>query len=565
MTFKCLIFRYLNVIYLVKLLIIHFQLLINKLPLLKNLITISLIFISFFTSAHVGSPGVVFEGQAGKYNLQVYVQPPDVIPGTAQVTVFTDGNDIDKIRIKPVYFWFGDEGSPVSDEIFAVAGQTGKFDGMVWFMSPLAGSVEVEVMGKRGIAKMIVPVAAVSTAKRSMPAGLGWILAALGIFLVGVLTTIFGASVSDSLQPAGEKATSKTIRKRVTGSLVGASFCGLLLFIGNNWWGGLAKEHLKEMYKPYRASTKVVNENGQDLLKLTIDSNSVYNRKLSYVIPDHGKLMHLFLVRQGTMDAFAHLHPVRKDTLNFEALLPNLPAGKYLVYADIMRYVGGFQYTLTDTVEIKNAVRNTKVQDPDDTYAITNALNEKSLNSLDETITICGTPGVKTKLQDGSSIVWEADSKKSMMAGQIYDLKFSVVSPDGKEAVLQPYLGMMGHVAVVKTDGSVYIHLHPTGTVSSTSVDVMQKRVEETSVEPFIATPLVFKDSIDKVLAKIQTMPEAQRDQFLMPNMNHNTKEHHGGSVKFPYVFPTAGSYRIWLQIKRDGKILTGVFDAVVI
>lgn len=534
-------------------------------PLLKNLITISLIFISFFTSAHVGSPGVVFEGQAGKYNLQVYVQPPDVIPGTAQVTVFTDGNDIERIRIKPIYFWFGDEGSPVSDEIFAVAGQTGKFDGMVWFMSPLAGSVEVEVIGKRGTAKMIVPVAAVSTAKRSMPSGLGWILAALGIFLVGVLTTIFGASVSDSLQPSGEKATPKTIRKRVTGSLVGASFCGLLLFIGHNWWGGLAKEHLKEMYKPYRASTKIVHENGQDLLKLTIDSNSVYNRKLSYVIPDHGKLMHLFLVKQGTMDAFAHLHPVRKDTLNFEALLPNLPAGKYLVYADIMRYVGGFQYTLTDTIDIKNAVKNTKIQDPDDTYAITNALNEKSSNSLDETITVCGTPGVKTKLQDGSSIVWEADSKKSLMAGQIYDLKFSVVASDGKEAVLQPYLGMMGHIAVVKTDGSVYIHLHPTGTVSSTSVDVMQKRIEETSVEPFIATPMVFKDSIDKVLAKIQTMPEAQRDQFLMPNMNHDAKEHHGGSVKFPYVFPTAGSYRIWLQIKRNGKILTGVFDAVVI
>ena len=534
-------------------------------PLLKNLITISLIFISFFTSAHVGSPGVVFEGQAGKYNLQVYVQPPDVIPGTAQVTVFTDGNDIERIRIKPIYFWFGDEGSPVSDEIFAVAGQTGKFDGMVWFMSPLAGSVEVEIIGKRGTAKMIVPVAAVSTAKRSMPSGLGWILAALGIFLVGVLTTIFGASVSDSLQPSGEKATPKTIRKRVTGSLVGASFCGLLLFIGHNWWGGLAKEHLKEMYKPYRASTKIVHENGQDLLKLTIDSNSVYNRKLSYVIPDHGKLMHLFLVKQGTMDAFAHLHPVRKDTLNFEALLPNLPAGKYLVYADIMRYVGGFQYTLTDTIDIKNAVKNTKIQDPDDTYAITNALNEKSSNSLDETITVCGTPGVKTKLQDGSSIVWEADSKKSLMAGQIYDLKFSVVASDGKEAVLQPYLGMMGHIAVVKTDGSVYIHLHPTGTVSSTSVDVMQKRIEETSVEPFIATPMVFKDSIDKVLAKIHTMPEAQRNQFLMPNMNHDAKEHHGGSVKFPYVFPTAGSYRIWLQIKRNGKILTGVFDAVVI
>ena len=64
---------------------------------MKTLITIPLIFISFFISAHVGSPGVVFEGQAGKYALQVYVQPPDVIPGTAQVTVFTDGNDIERI------------------------------------------------------------------------------------------------------------------------------------------------------------------------------------------------------------------------------------------------------------------------------------------------------------------------------------------------------------------------------------------------------------------------------------------------------------------------------------
>jgi hypothetical protein len=537
---------------------------------LKNLITISLIFISFFTSAHVGSPGVVFEGQAGKYALQVYVQPPDVIPGTAQVTIYTDGNDIDRIRIKPVYFWFGDEGSPVYDEISPVAGQVGKFEGFVWFMMSTAGSVEVEVSGKRGTATMIVPVAAVSTAKRSMPAGLGWILAALGIFLIGVLTTIFGASVSDSLQAVGEKATPKTIRKRVTGSLVGASFCGLLLFIGNNWWGGLTKDYLNDVYKPYRATTKVVNENGQDMLKMTIDSNSVYNRKLSYLIPDHGKLMHLFLVRQGTMDAFAHLHPVRKDTLNFEALLPNLPAGKYLLYADVMRYIGGFQYTLTDTIEIKNAVKNTKIQDPDDTYVLNTPIDYENIDKplaimALYNITMCGTPGIKTELQDGSSIFWEADPKKKMMAGQVYDLNFSVVSPDGKEAVLQPYLGMMGHAAVVKTDGSVYIHLHPTGTVSSTSVDVMQKRIGETSIEPFIASPMVFKDSIDKVLAKIQTMPEAQRDIFLMPNMNHNAKEHHGGSVKFPYVFPTAGNYRIWLQIKRNGKILTGVFDVVVI
>ena len=532
---------------------------------MKNLITILLILNTFFTFAHVGSSGVVYEGQAGKYALQVYVQPPDVIPGTAKVTIFTDGADIEHIRIKPIYFWYGDEGSPVSDEASPIIGKSGQFEGLIWFMTSTPASVEVEVSGKRGVAKMIVPVTAVSTAKRSMPAGLGWILAALGVFLIGVLTTIFGASVSDSLQPVGEKATPKIVRKRIIGSLVGAIFCGLLLLIGNNWWGGLTKAYLNDMYKPYIANTKIVEENNQTVLKLAIDSNSIYNRKLSYLIPDHGKLMHLFLVRQETMDAFAHLHPIRLDTLNFEATLPNLPAGKYLLYADIMRYIGGFQYTLTDTIEIKNTIINTKIQDPDDTYAITNALNKKTPTLQDQTITICGTPGIKTKLQDGSSIVWEEKPNKSLVAGQVYDLKFSVVSPDGKEAILQPYLGMMGHAAIVKTDGSVYIHLHPTGTVSSTSVGVMQKRIEETSVEPFIASPEVFKDSIDKVLSKIQTMPEVQRNQFLMPNMNHNAKKHHDGSVKFPYVFPTAGSYRIWLQIKRNGKILTGVFDAVVI
>ena len=531
---------------------------------LKNLFIISILLFSYITKAHVGSSGVVFEGQAGKYSLQVYIQPPDVIPGTAQVSVITDGNDIEHIRIKPIYFWFGDEGSPVNEEIFQKNGQIGKYEGLVWFMMAGAGSVEIEVTGKRGTSKLIVPVIAVSTAKRSMPANLGWILAILGIFLIGVLTTIFGASVSDSLQAVGEKPTPKTMRKRISGSLVGAGFCGLLLFIGNNWWSGLTKEYLEDMYKPYRAISKIETNNGQEVLKIRVDSLSVYNRKMSYLIPDHGKLMHLFLIKQGTMDAFAHLHPVRKDTLNFETILPNLPAGKYLLYADIMRFVGGFQYTLTDTIEIKKPIRNTQFKDPDDTYALTNALFTKPSSITEKTITVCGTPGVSTKLQDGSSIIWEAESNKTLITGKVYNLTFSILTPEGKEATLQPYLGMMGHAAIVKSDASVYIHLHPTGTVSSTSVGVFQKRINETSETPFIPNPKAFKDSVDKVLEKIAMMPEIEKDNFLMSNMNHQAKGHHQGSVKFPYVFPSAGNYRIWLQIKREGKILTGVFDAVV-
>jgi hypothetical protein len=247
--------------------------------------------------------------------------------------------------------------------------------------------------------------------------------------------------------------------------------------------------------------------------------------------------------------------------------LPDLPVGKYLVFADIMRF-NGFQYTLMDSVEIKTPIKNvsTKISDPDDTYVITNAINKKKPNTPEQNITICGTPGVRIKLQDGSSIVWEEKPNKPLLAGEVYDLKFSVLSPDGKMADLQPYLGMMGHAAIVKNDGSTYIHLHPTGTVSSTAVTVMEKRIGETTPTPVLMPTKVFKDSVDKVMAKIQTMSEADRDKFLMPNMNHQTnpKGHHGNMVSFPYVFPASGNYRIWLQIKRNGKVLTGAFEASV-
>jgi hypothetical protein len=34
--------------------------------------------------------------------------------------------------------------------------------------------------------------------------------------------------------------------------------------------------------------------------------------------------------------------------------------------------------------------------------------------------------------------------------------------------------------------------------------------------------------------------------------------------VRFPYGFPRTGDYRIFVQIKRGGRVETGVFDAHV-
>jgi hypothetical protein len=533
--------------------------------------------ISFSAFAHIGSAGVVHEGKAGNYSVQVYVEPPDVIPGTAKVSVMVDGNDINSVKMSPIYYWTGDEGSPRSDE--GVMNEEGKYEGKIWLMENGAASVKVVIEGARGKGEVLIPIAALSTAQRQLPSSLGWILAGLALLLVGIMTTIIGASTGDSLLKVGESENNSTKKRRIVGSTIGASFCGLLLFGGNMWWNAETADYQRNIYRPYTATSSISLRDRQRILNFKIDSTSVNGRSMSFIIPDHGKLMHMFLVKEGSMEVFAHLHPSRKDTLTFEAPLPNMPAGKYLIFADVLRY-HSLQNTITDTVEIsdppahkggaKNDALNSpsggKGADSDDTFVVTNAINKNANSAINESITICGSPGIKTQLQDGSSIVWEEKPNQKLMAGKVYDLKFSVLAPDGKPAELQTYLGMMGHAAVIKDDASVYIHLHPNGTYSSTAVQVLQKRIDETSNKrPNMNNVKQFRDSIDNILIKLQTMTEAERDKLLMGNMKHENNEHHSGQVTFPYAFPKTGHYRVWLQIKREGKILTGVFDANVI
>ncbi|AYQ33503.1 hypothetical protein DTQ70_15655 [Runella sp. SP2] len=524
--------------------------------------------------AHVGSSGVLYQGQAGGYRVLVSLMPPDVIPGTANVTVYVEEGNAKKVMARPIYFRTGDEGAPSADELSAVAGQVGQFQGVVWLMAGGASSVQITIEGDKGKSELVVPIAAISTAQREMPAGLGVLLSVLGLLLVVLLVTTIGASASDGLLKAGESLTTKQKRARLINMGVAVVACTLILYGGSSWWSSWADDYKQHLYKPLEGKAVVVNQSGERLFQLKIDTTHLLKTRqrttLSFLIPDHGKLMHLFLVRQHTLDAFAHLHPERRDTATFEAYLPKLPGGKYLVYADIVQR-SGFTETITDTVEIPAIQGNIFPKtDPEDTYVVSDPLNNPKRIPVDENVVICGKPGTSTKLKDGSTVVWEGKSNVAFEAGKPYQLAFEVFDPSGKAAVLEPYLGMNGHAAIVKSDGKVYIHLHPVGTYSMAAQQSMQSRIADTTkIYRVTTSPKIFRDSIDRYVASLKAMTPSERDQLLMQTMT-GMNAHEMGSMKhenrivFPYAFPKEGQYRIFLQIKRNGQVLTGIFDAIV-
>ena len=544
----------------------------TKMRVIKFCLFTYLLFISVSLYAHVGSPGVIYQGKAGPYTIMVNVNPPDVIPGTANTSIYIDNQQVYHVYLQPVYWYAGDKGSPKADEALPVKGTPGQYQGMVWLMQSGVASMRVTIDGPLGKGSAIIPVMAVSTAQRTMPASLDWGLAALGLLLVILMITIIGASVSDGVVAPGN-TTKAPARKKYIAMAVAAFILFAILYGGSAWWNSWSSNYRRFMYKPPLAHTSILADGKQLVLQLNIDTAWLRknNWPVSYIVPDHGKLMHLFLIREKTDDVFAHLHPERTDSANYRVALPDLPTGRYLVFADIVRW-NGFMETISDTVTIPNKasaqglpiVSGALYHDPDDTYVITNSINDLKNPLTGRVSIICGKPGTEMKLEDGSTATWQHTANSTFEPGKIYPLTFAIRDPSGKPAKLQPYMGMMGHAVILKYDGSVYVHLHPVGTYSMASQEIIQNRMKGSGKIPPLPEPSAFRDSINRLISKIRSMSEDERNAYLNAGMKEMAMTGMDGMVTFPYAFPSPGNYRIWIQTKRDGKILNSAFDATV-
>ena len=73
-------------------------------------------------------------------------------------------------------------------------------------------------------------------------------------------------------------------------------------------------------------------------------------------------------------------------------------------------------------------------------------------------------------------MIWQRPSA-GLRARTPMEFHFVVNDPQGNPVQdLEPYMGMAGHAEFVRSDFSVFAHVHPSGSVSMASLELAQRR-----------------------------------------------------------------------------------------
>jgi hypothetical protein len=300
---------------------------------------------------------------------------------------------------------------------------------------------------------------------------------------------------------------------------------------GNAWWKSEAAAYTNKVYKPLEMSAALdggvltLNLTDPGWLRPLPGRIPLFTRKIDDLVPDHDHLMHLYAIRQPGLDAVYHLHPELVQTGIFRLKLPAMRPGDYKLYADVV-HATGFPETLVASISVP-ALQGRPLAG-DDAAGFSKAWNDSPATNA------------VFSLPDGYRMEWLRPSDLRAKEPVLFQFRLNDAAGRAPEDMAL-YMGMLGHAAFVKTDGTVFAHVHPAGSVSMAAFMLAQQ---------------------SQVGSGGNRMDMPAMD---MPGMNHTA---HSAAlpneVSFPYGFPTAGRYRIFVQMKHGSIIETGIFDAGV-
>jgi len=361
-----------------------------------------------------------------------------------------------------------------------------------------------------------------------MSKALGCILFALVVLLAfGAVAIATAAAREAELVPGARPAESDRRRARLV-LVVAVLSCFAILCGGKRWWDAEKVVANANVYQVPQVSG-TVESGGRLLLTLrpTKERESelprgwVPSSYLDDLILDHNHLMHLFLIRLPQMDHFLHLHPDRTAGGQFVDQLPDLPAGRYQIFADVVHQTG-FPTTLVGEVELPD-ISSRPLTGDDSDWAGAAILSGANASA-------------KCSLPDGSQLIWERPATP-LRAEALTDFRFRVEDAAGKPVQdLEPYMGMAAHAEFVRSDLSVFAHVHPAGSAPMAALELAQ------------AGLLANGEQTQTGMTSDMAMPAAPLS----------------AEVSFPYGFPKAGDYRLFVQVKRAGRVETGVFEVHV-
>jgi len=399
------------------------------------------------------------------------------VPGVAQVQIRSVANDVSEIKILPLrMIGVGAKMAPLPDPAKRSANDPQLFTGSLWIMVRGSWKVQIQVTGQKGVAQLDVPLPAVSTSSQPMHTGLGILLSVLGLALAAGWIGIIVAATRDAALNAGERPAPAQARRGRIGLMIALIIVGVAFKLGNQWWGSEASANDR---LNYRLPNMTPSLTAGSLLRLHLDNPNEAEPtrfrteqpdriRLDDLIPDHGHLMHLFIVRMPDMKAFWHLHPDQTQPGDFAVNLPIMPEGQYKLYADIVHHTG-FPETQVATVNLP---------------AVTGeALSGDDAGSFD-----LAPADRVAQLSGGYRMVWVRDDlsfkERPFKARQPYWFSFRFEDKDGKPAAgLEPYMGMAAHAVFLSTDGNTFAHVHPAGSVSMAAVNLAEGRNTKAGME----------------------------------------------------------------------------------